>query len=353
MAKTIQHYLEHMRSAGASDLHFSAGRPPLMRVSGHVAPIKGEQMLHDDALRQILRQAVSDLQWNRFERDHDLDFAMALPGIARFRGNYFEQQHGCGAVFRVVPDKIVPLDKLGAPDVVRSLANLDSGLVLVTGPTGSGKSTTLAGIIDLINDTHARHIVTIEDPVEFVHENKRSILSHREVGSDTEDFEGALRAALRQDAEVILVGELRDLETISLAIDAASMGVLVFGTLHTNSAVKTVDRILEMFPADRRDQARSTLADALAAVVSQILVPRKGGGRVAVHEILLRTTGLSGAIREGNTSMIASVIAGGKNVGMQTMDGTLMACVEQGLIEGREAYLKASDKKMFQKWQSA
>jgi twitching motility protein PilT len=323
-----------------------------VRIRGELERLK-MPTLENEALKSMLYEIAPELKQKIFEETGDVDFGYEIPGVARFRANFFNQKNGSSAVFRLIPSKVLNAEQLGLPPIMKKFAMLHKGLVLVTGPTGSGKSTTLAGIIDLINDTHARHIVTIEDPVEFVHENTRSILSHREVGSDTEDFEGALRAALRQDAEVILVGELRDLETISLAIDAASMGVLVFGTLHTNSAVKTVDRILEMFPADRRDQARSTLADALAAVVSQILVPRKGGGRVAVHEILLRTTGLSGAIREGNTSMIASVIAGGTNVGMQTMDGTLMACVEQGLIEGREAYLKASDKKMFQKWQSA
>jgi twitching motility protein PilT len=340
-------YLKHLRQAGGSDLHLCAGRPPMLRASGHVTPIANQPAFTDSQLREMLREVVNERQWGRFEREHDLDFAIAVPGLARFRGNYFEQEHGSGAVFRMVPDQIIPIEKLGVPQVVNSLAELESGMVLVTGPTGSGKSTTLAAIIDLINRQHARHIVTIEDPVEFVHGNKRSVISHREVGNDSDDFGSALRAALRQDADVILVGEMRDLTTISLAVEAASMGVLVFGTLHTNSAAKTVDRIIDTFPRDRQDQARAALADSLAAVVAQILVRRIEGGRVGAHEILIRTPGLSGAIREGNTAMINSIIGSGRAQGMQTMDSALAELVQSGVIEGHEAYLKASDKKMF------
>ena len=340
-------YLKHLRQAGGSDLHLSAGRPPMVRASGHVAEIAGQPPFTDTALREMLREAISDRQWQRFEREHDLDFATAVPGVARFRGNYFEQEHGIGAVFRMVPDEIIPIDKLGVPQVVHSLAALESGMVLVTGPTGSGKSTTLAAIVDLINRESARHIVTIEDPVEFVHVNKKSVISHREIGTDSDDFESALRAAMRQDADVILVGEMRDLPTISLAVEAASMGMLVFGTLHTNSAAKTVDRIIDTFPRDRQDQARSALADSLAAVVAQILVRRTAGGRAGVHEILIRTPGLAGAIREGNTAMINSIIGSGRGQGMQTMDSALAELVQNGVIDGHEAYLKASDKKPF------
>jgi len=346
----IHSYLKHMRQVGASDLHLAAGRPPMLRASGHVSPIQGQPVLSDETLRGLMREVVNERQWRRFEREHDLDFATALPGIARFRGNYFEQQYGAGAVFRVVPDQIVAIERLGVPDVVTRMADIESGMVLVTGPTGSGKSTTLAGIVDLVNRNYARHIVTIEDPVEFVHENKRSVVSHREVGTDSDDFASALRAAMRQDADVILVGELRDLETISLAVEAASMGLLVFGTLHTNGAAKTVDRILDTFPADQREQARAALADSLAAVVSQILVRKRDGGRVGVHEILVRTPGLAGAIREGNTAMINSIIGAGRALGMQTLDSALLELVERGVIDGREAYLKAGDKRAFQQW---
>jgi len=349
MAK-IHTYLSYLRKAGASDLHLSAGKPPMARASGHVAKIAGEPPLSDAALREMLREVVSERQWQRFERDHDLDFATSVSGVARFRGNYFEQQHGIGAVFRMVPDQIVPAEKLGLPQVVHGLSDLESGMVLVTGPTGSGKSTTLAAIIDLVNRNHARHIVTIEDPVEFVHQNKRSVLSHREIGADSDDFASALRAAMRQDADVVLVGEMRDYETISLAVEAAGMGMLVFGTLHTSSAAKTVDRIIDSFPADQQDRARAALAESLAAVVSQILVRRKSGGRVGVHEILVRTQGLGGAIREGNTAMLNSIIGAGRGQGMQTMDSALMELVQTGAIEGRDAYLKAADKKPFEQW---
>ena len=322
----------------------------MVRQSGHVAEIPGQSVLADAALREMLHEIVSERQWQRFLREHDLDFATAVEGVARFRANYFEQEHGVGAVFRMVPDQIIAIENLGLSQVVHDLADLDSGMVLVTGPTGSGKSTTLAAIVDLINRKHARHIVTIEDPVEFVHPNKRSVISHREVGTDSDDFASALRAALRQDADVILVGEMRDFETISLAVEAASMGVLVFGTLHTSSAAKTVDRIIDSFPADQQDRARTALAESLAAVVSQILVRRKDGGRVGVHEILIRTQGLSGVIREGNTAMLNSMIGAGRAQGMQTMDSALMELVQANVIDGHEAYLKASDKKAFQQW---
>ena len=349
----IDAYFRHLRQIGASDLHLSTGRPPIVRHSGHVSEIPGQPVLVDAMLREMLREAVSERQWTRFEREHDLDFAIAIEGVARFRGNYFEQQHGVGAVFRMVPDQIIPIEKLGLPEVVHGLAELESGMVLVTGPTGSGKSTTLASIVDLINRNYARHIVTIEDPVEFVHQNKRSVISHREIGTDSDDFASALRAAMRQDADVILVGEMRDFETISLAVEAAAMGVLVFGTLHTSSAAKTVDRIIDSFPSDQQDRARAALADSLAAVVSQILARRKEGGRVGVHEIMIRTQGLSGAIREGNTAMLNSIIGAGRAQGMQTMDGALMELVQADIIDGHEAYLKASDKKAFQRWAEA
>jgi twitching motility protein PilT len=349
MAK-LHAFFRKLREANASDLHLAAGKPPMLRAHGEISPIPGERKLTDGELRDMMSEIVSDQQWHRFVREHDLDFAISLPGVARFRGNYFVQEHGVSAVFRIVPDNIVPIEKLGVPPAVPGLADLESGMVLVTGPTGSGKSTTLASIIDLINRNHARHIVTIEDPVEFVHINKRSVISHREIGSDSNSFAAALRAALRQDADVILVGEMRDYETISLAVEAASMGVLVFGTLHTNGAVKTVDRIVDSFPKDEQQGARGSLGESLAAVVSQILVPRKDGGRMGVHEILLRTPGLSGAIREGNSAAINSSISSGRAMGMQTMDGALLAGVTAGLIEGRQAYLKAGDKKAFAQW---
>jgi twitching motility protein PilT len=346
----IDDLFRKLREMGASDLHLVAGRAPMYRHAGHIEPIPEQPVLDDTRLRVILREAVSEKQWQRFEHEHDLDFATALAGVGRFRGNYFEQEHGAAAVFRMIPEKIIPIDQLGVPPAVHGLATLDAGLVLVTGPTGSGKSTTLASIINLINETTDKHIVTIEDPVEFVHQNRRAVISHREVGTDTDSFGDALKAAVRQDADVILVGEMRDLETISLAIEAAAMGVLVFGTVHTNSAAKTVDRLIDAFPSDQQAQARSNLADSLAGVVSQILVRKKDGGRKGVHEILLRTPGLGGAIRDGKTAMINSIIESGRAQGMQTMDAALMQCVRDEVIEGREAYMKANDKKLFKQW---
>jgi twitching motility protein PilT len=338
---------ERLVAEKGSDLHLAAGRPPAIRSHGEVEPIADEPPIDDAALRDMLRELVDDLQWQMFIDTGDLDFGYEIRGTGRFRSNYLEQESGAGAVFRLVPENVVPFDKLGLPPVVGTLADLESGLVLVTGPTGSGKSTTLASIIDRVNEKHARHIVTIEDPLEFVHQNKKSVLSHREVGRDTGSFAAALKAALREDADVILVGELRDLETIALAIEGASMGVLVFGTLHTSSAAKTVDRIISAFPSDQQPQARVTLADSLAAVVSQILCKRTGGGRVAAHEILIRTSGVAGAIREGKTAMVQSIIGAGRAHGMQAMDDALAALLAAGTIDAREAYLKATDKQRF------
>ncbi len=266
-----------------------------------------------------------------------------------FPRQLLRQENGAGAVFRIIPEKIVPLEKLNLPKAIETLAHLQQGLVLVTGPTGSGKSTTLAAIIDRINTTYSKHIVTIEDPVEFVHKNKKSVFSQREVGDDTQSFGAALRAAIRQDADVILVGEMRDLETISLAITAAEMGALVFGTLHTNGAAKTIDRLIDAFPADEQEQIRTTLSESVAGIVSQLLLRTADGhGRCAVNEILLKTPGLPNVIREGNTPMIQTIIQSGKTVGMQTMDDALMALVEQKRITGHEAYMKAMNKQRFE-----
>lgn len=343
----IDSLLRKLTEAGGSDLHLASGRVATYRKSGEITPIPGEKVLSNDLLRGMLREMVDEAKWASFCQMHDLDFAYALEGVGRFRGNFLEQNHGVGAVFRLVPEQIIPAEKLGLPPIVPTLADLESGLVLVTGPTGSGKSTTLASIIDLINRNHSRHIVTIEDPLEFVHQNKKSVLSHREVGRDTGSFSAALKAALREDADVVLVGEMRDLETISLAIEAASMGVLVFGTLHTSSAAKTVGRIIDTFPAEEQVQARNTLADSLAAVVAQLLCKKVGGGRLGVHEILVRDKGLGGAIREGSPGALNSIISAGRGKGMQAMDDALETALKQGLIEGREAYLKANEKKRF------
>ena len=341
--------LRRLKQDGGSDLHLSAGLVPRMRRRGHIEAVEGESVLGDADLRALLRELVGDAQWQEYDAHRDLDFAYAIPGVARFRANYLAQENGAAAVFRIVPEKVLSVDELGLPPAIASLADLAKGLVLVTGPTGSGKSTTLAAIIDRINCSAARHVVTIEDPVEFVHANKKSVLSHREVGAHTGSFAEAVRAAIRQDADVVLVGEMRDRETIGLAITAAEMGLLVFGTLHTNSAAKTIDRIVDAFPAKEQDQVRLSLSESLAGVVSQLLLPTADGkGRCAVHEILLRTPGLPNVIREGNTPMLSSIIQAGKGVGMQAMDDALMAAVKAGRVRPEDALAKAQDKTRFQ-----
>ena len=345
----IDALLVYLKDHGGSDLHLSTGLEPRVRVHGELEPIEGTALLEDEPLRRLLHEIVSPAQWEQFEQRCDLDFAYGLEGTARFRANYFVGNNGAGAVFRIIPDRIVPLAELGLPPAIEGLADLRQGLVLVTGPTGSGKSTTLAAIVDRINRTSRRHIVTIEDPIEFVHQNISSIFSHREVGSHTQGFAAALRAAIRQDADVILVGEMRDYETISLAITAAEMGLLVFGTLHTSSAPKTIDRIVDAFPADEQMKARLSLSESLAGIVAQLLVPTADGkGRSAVNEILLKTAGLPNVIREGNTSMLNSIIQSGKSQGMQAMDDVLFALVHEKRILARDAYLRAVDKPRFE-----
>jgi twitching motility protein PilT len=311
--------------------------------------VGGWPKLTADELATLLREVVTKEQWSEFSDSGDLDFALPVPGVARFRANYLRQERGPSAVLRTIPEKIASLEELKLPVVLGRLAELRSGLVLVTGPTGSGKSTTLAAIIDRINRTQARHIVTIEEPVEFVHKPIQSVFSQREVGTDTESFAAALRAAIRQDADVVLVGEMRDLETVSLALRAAEMGLLVFGTLHTNSAAKTIDRLIDVFPAEEQAQTRVSLADSLAAIVSQLLLPRADGtGRVAVNEILLKTPGLPNLIREGNIPMLQTVLQSGKSAGMQMLDEVLMDLVQDGTITAKDAYLKANEKSKFE-----
>jgi twitching motility protein PilT len=345
---------KYLKDNGGSDLHLAAGMQPSLRQHGEVKPIGGWDAFTDASLRDFLKELTTEPQWRTFESNLDLDFAYSLPGVARFRANYFNQERGAGAVFRIIPEKIRTLEELKAPASLTAMADLEQGLVLVTGPTGSGKSTTLAGIIDQINVKHSKHIITIEDPVEFVHQNKRCTLSQREVGTDTKSFSNALRSAIRQDPGVILVGELRDMETISLAITAAEMGVLVFGTLHTNNAAKTIDRVIDAFPTDQQQQVRTMLSESLAAVVSQLLLKTPDGrGRVAVHEILLKTPGLPNVIREGNTPMINSIIQGGKGLGMQSMDDVLFALAKDGKIAGEDAFHKASNKPRFESFAEA
>jgi twitching motility protein PilT len=347
--RDVNELLRGLSEQGGSDLHLSAGREPRMRRRGELHAVPGWPALRDADLRALLRPLARAEQWADFERTGDLDFAYALSGVARFRANYFVQEHGAGAVFRIIPERVDPIEKLGLPEAIARVADLRKGLVLVTGPTGSGKSTTLAAVIDRINREHARHVVTIEDPVEFVHVSKKSVFSHREVGSHTKGFAPALRSAIRQDADVILVGEMRDCETISLAITAAEMGMLVFGTLHTNGAAKTIDRIIDAFPADQQPQARISLSESLAGVISQLLLPTADGkGRCAAIEILLKTTALPNVIREGNTAMLQQIIQSGKAAGMQSMDDALAALVDERLVRREDALLRAQDKARFQ-----
>ncbi len=342
--------LRLLKDNGGSDLHLSSGVLPRLRKRGGLEDIAGQPVLTDGALAALLQQITPPDVWATFERANDVDYAYALPGVARFRVNLFRQEFGRAAVMRIIPEKIIPLEDLKLPAVVESMAHTRDGLVLVTGPTGSGKSTTLASIINKINRTYSKHIVTIEDPVEFVHQNERCIFSHREVGRHTKGFAPALRAAIRQDADVLLVGEMRDHETISLALTAAEMGLLVFGTLHTNSAAKTIDRLVDAFPATQQAQARLSLSESLYGIVSQLLVPTADGkGRAAATEILVRTAGLPNIIREGNTAMLYSIIQAGRAQGMQTMDQCLLDLVGRKVVTFEEAYGRALDKQTFER----
>ncbi len=347
----IHPLFQYLHDQSASDLHLAAGIAPRVRLHGRLVDVPGWSPLSPAELLAMMREIAPERAWREYEASGDADFAYGFTGVARFRANYLRQENGPAAVFRLIPETIVPLADLALPPAIESLAHLQQGLVLVTGPTGSGKSTTLAGIIDVINSTYRKHIVTIEDPVEFVHRGKTATFSQREVGTDTESFAAALRAAIRQDADVILVGEMRDLETIALAITAAEMGTLVFGTLHSNSAINTVDRLIDAFPAEEQAQIRITLAESIAGIVSQILLRTADGkGRVAAIEILLRSPGLPGVIREGNTPMITSLIQAGKSQGMQLMDDALLALVQAGKVSGRDAYLKAANKSKFEEF---
>lgn len=344
----LDRYLTYLHKQGGSDLHLAAGLGPRLRRGGHLLEITGSEPLSDEALRQLLQELPSQEQWRQFEATGDLDFAYELPGVARYRANFFEQHRGIGAVFRLIEEKIRDLASLDAPEVLRRIAMSDRGLVLITGPTGSGKSTTMAAMIHEINTHRRRHIVTIEDPVEFVHTNRESVFSHREVHRDTDSFAGAVRAAIRQDPDVIVVGEMRDPETIAMALRAAEMGVLVFGTLHTNSVAKTLDRLVDAFPTDEHEQVRESLADAIGAIVAQLLIPTAdGAGRCAAHEILVRTQGLGNIIRQGNTSMIRSVIQSGKRAGMQSMDDALDQLVKAGRISQVDALRRCTDTRRF------
>jgi twitching motility protein PilT len=346
MAK-LDAFFKLMFDTGASDLHIVSGQPPILRVHGELERIKYDP-LDDEHLRQMLYEIAPEQKIKTYEETGDVDFGYEIPNVARFRANYFMQKYGCGAVFRQIPTKILTADDLGLPPILKKSAMLHKGLVLVTGPTGSGKSTTLAAIIDHANKHRKDHIITIEDPIEFVHESQGCLVNHREVGAHTRSFSAALRGALREDPDIILVGEMRDLETIRLALEAANTGHLVFGTLHTTSAAKTIDRVIEVFPAEEQAQVRNGLSTGLKVVVAQNLFKRVDKkGRCAALEILVCTAAVGNLIREGKTVQIPSAIQTGKQFGMVTLDDAIMGVLQKGWISPEEAYDKSIDKSKF------
>jgi len=346
MAK-LDAFFKLMFDQGASDLHIVAGQPPILRIHGELERIKYDP-LEEDQLRAMLYEIAPEQKVKVFEETGDVDFGYEIPGVARFRCNFFMQRLGCGAVFRQIPTKVLTADELGLPPILKKASMLHKGLVLATGPTGSGKSTTLAAMVDHANKHRKDHIITIEDPIEFVHASQGCLVNHREVGTHTRGFSAALRGALREDPDIILVGEMRDLETIRLALEAANTGHLVFGTLHTTSAAKTVDRIIEVFPAEEQAQVRNGLSTGLKVVVAQNLFKRVDKkGRCAALEILICTAGVGNLIREGKTVQIPSAIQTGKQYGMQTLDDAIMGVLTKGWIGIEEAYDKCIDKSKF------
>ena len=344
--KQIHSYFTEMENRGASDLHMVIGLPPMIRLSGELLPLE-HPVLTADSNKKILFDILSPDQQIQVEKNRDFDMAYELEGVGRFRCNFFYQHRGLGAVFRIIPTKILTLADLSLPEVLKTISEYTKGLVLVTGPTGSGKSTTLAALIDYINDTRNAHIITIEDPLEFVHQNKKCLITHREIGAHAINFEEALKVASRENPDIILVGEMRDLETISLALTCAELGILVFGTLHTNSAARTIDRIINVFPSDQQPQIRTMLSESLRAVIAQQLIKTKTGGRCAANEILIGSTALSNLIREGKISQISSILQTGTSVGMQSMDSHLSQLVRDDKITRKAAYEKAIDKSLF------
>ncbi len=346
----IDAFFKLMNDEGASDLHMVAGQQPILRIRGDMERVKFK-VLENEELKAMLYEICPEDRIKIFEETGDMDFGYEIPGLARYRCNFFQQKYGIGAVFREIPSEILTCEQLGLPKVISKLASLPKGMVLVTGPTGSGKSTTLAAITDEINKIRKHHILTIEDPIEFVHKSQSCIVNHREVGTHTKSFNAALRGALREDPDVILVGEMRDLETISLAMEAAMTGHLVFGTLHTLNAMKTVDRVIEIFPATQQAQVRSTLADALKAVVSQTLMKRVDKkGRIAALEVLICTPAVRNLIREGKTYQIPSVMQTGKKYGMQGLDDALYEMLQRRQISAEDAYTNCIEKQKFVKF---
>ena len=347
----IDKWLLKMRDMGASDLHLTAGSPAKMRCHGELKALPDEDILTNERLAEIMQELCTEAQWKQFLREHDFDFAYALPGYARFRTNFLRQQFGLGAVLRMIPDTMLTFEQLGLPNAVLQFVQLNFGLILVTGPTGSGKTTTLASIIDYINDHYTKHVLTIEEPIEFVHQHKKCLITQREVHLHTLSFTAALRSAMRMDPNVILVGEMRDPETISLALTCAEMGILVFGTLHTNSAAKTVDRIVDVFPAEEQERIRTMLASSLQGVIAQQLLRKASGkGRIAAFEILVGSPALGNLVRTGQSNKINSMIQSGGSQGMQSMDSHIKKMLREDLITGEEAYLKSFNKREFEEY---
>ena len=328
---------------GASDLHLSSGLPPMIRVDGDVRRINVPPMAHKDVHR-LVYDIMNDKQRKDFEEYLETDFSFEIKGLSRFRVNAFNHNRGAGAVFRAIPSKILTLEDLNCPAIFKDISDSPRGLALVTGPTGSGKSTTLAAMIDYVNERHHGHILTLEDPIEFVHESKKCLVNQREIHRDTLGFNEALRSALREDPDVILVGEMRDLETIRLALEAAETGHMVFGTLHTSSAAKTIDRIIDVFPAAEKDMVRSMLSESLRAVICQTLMKKVGGGRIAAHEIMIGIPAIRNLIRENKVAQMYSAIQTGSQYGMQTLDQNLKTLVDKGLVSKQEARSKAANK---------
>ena len=347
MAK-IDRLFQYLIDEGGSDLHLTQGYPPKLRVHGGVSAIPGEDVLDHETISELLSEIADPHAYSRYLETGDLDFAYDMSENSRFRCNYLKQQFGLGAVFRLIPTEIMTLEQLGIPEVVKRFADIRAGLVLITGPTGSGKSTTLAAVIDYINTNYNRHIITIEEPIEFVHQNKQCIITQREVPTNSASFADGLRASLREDAEIVLVGEMRDLETIALALTSAETGMLVFGTLHTNNAVKTIDRLIDVFPSDQQAQVRTMLSSSIQGVVAQLLLKRcDKPGRVAVNEIMFTTPAVSAIIREGKTQKLNDVITQGGGMGMQFMDDSIWEKLQAGMVTPAEAYLKSINKARF------
>ncbi|MBI5814530.1 MAG: type IV pilus twitching motility protein PilT [Nitrospinae bacterium] len=346
MAK-IDAFFKLMADQGASDLHLVSGQQPVLRIHGEMERVK-YKVLESEELKAMLYEICPEEKVKHFEETGDLDFGHEIPGLARYRANFFMQKYGIAAVFRQIPSEVLTAEQLGLPPIFKKLATLNKGLVLVTGPTGSGKSTTLAAIVDHANKVRKDHILTVEDPIEFVHKSQQAIVNHREVGTHTKSFASALRGALREDPDIILVGEMRDLETIQLALEAASTGHLVFGTLHTQSAAKTVDRVIDVFPANQQGQIRTTLSESLKAVIAQNLFRRVDKkGRCAALEILVCTPAVGNLIREGKTFQIPSVIQTGKKFGMMSLDDAILELLQKGWIGAEDAYAKSIEKQRF------